>query len=151
MSTLEQEYQTHRPQIFGEAVGELERGSYCVGFLRGFYWFCGLGGFVIWAAMDAGGPTHQAIEKCPLHALPLGLIGVCWAMVVAASLAIFIFRQGGSKKKADNKTAASKQDAVMQGTFGDGEDREPGTDLDAIIVGAGVAGAALAHTLGKVS
>lgn len=106
---------------------------------------------MICAAMDARGPTHQVIEKCPLHALPLGLIGVCWAMVVAASLAIFIFRQGGSKKKSNSKTAASKQGAVMQGTFGDGEDREPGTDLDAIIVGAGVAGAALAHTLGKVS
>lgn len=110
---------------------------------------------MICAAMDARGPTHRAIEKCPLHALPLGLIGACWAMVVAASLAIFIFRQGGSKKKSDkkkaNKEAASKEDAVMQGTFGDGDGREPGTDLDAIVVGAGVAGAALAHTLGKVS
>ena len=140
-------------EIFGEAVGELEKGGHIVlVFLRGFFFgFVVFGGFVICAAMDARGPTHQVIEKCPLHALPLGLIGVCWAMVVAASLAIFIFRQGGSKKKSNSKTAASKQGAVMQGTFGDGEDREPGTDLDAIIVGAGVAGAALAHTLGKVS
>lgn len=75
----------------------------------------------------------------------------------AASLLGFVFlynlrrkvrRRGGSKAAA-GKDESVKTSAAAAAVSG-GTQRESGGDPDIIIVGAGVAGAALAYTLGKV-
>lgn len=73
------------------------------------------------------------------------LAGTLLAAVVGvmAAYALFFKRNGGRIEK----------DGVKTTTIIDGECRSRdggGNDVDVIIVGAGVAGAALAHTLGKV-
>lgn len=59
--------------------------------------------------------------------------------------------QDEGKMKNKNKTGENHVSEECVKSSGDGECRpEYGSGTDVIIVGAGVAGAALAHTLGKV-
>lgn len=56
-----------------------------------------------------------------------------------------------SKKKKENAAAAIELESSGEKISGGGECRSEGGGADVIIVGAGVAGSALAYTLGKVS
>lgn len=72
-------------------------------------------------------------------AVVLGFIAVVW---------FFISRNGGnSKAKADDPATTSTTTTTVYS--GESRSKDGNDDVDIIIVGAGVAGAALAHTLGK--
>lgn len=90
------------------------------------------------------GEDGAAREKCPFHELGWAGVGPGWiallAAVVIGAVVAGVFLRGARTK--------GKRRAVVGG----GGIREVSGDggLDAIVVGAGVAGSALAYTLGKV-
>lgn len=77
-------------------------------------------------------------EQCPFHGLPWAEIAAWGALVVAIITGAMLFLKGTRTKTVDNARNRIKTKPLPV----DG-------GLDAIIVGAGVAGSALAHTLGK--
>lgn len=88
--------------------------------------------------------------KCPFHELGWADIA-SWSAAVAAlalgAILAALFLRGTRTKGVDKRKKKNRVAAVG------GRNEELGNDdggLDAIVVGAGVAGAALAHTLGKV-
>ena len=87
--------------------------------------------------------------KCPFHGLGWVEIGGWGAVAVAAAIGallagVFLLR---TRSKVVGKKR--KRGAVVADN-GNGTAVQDDTGLDAIIVGAGVAGSALAYTLGKV-
>lgn len=71
------------------------------------------------------------------------------ALGFAALYGLFLRRYDGRRdaaEKIDNYASATTNTTAVI----DGERRSRDSDVDVIIVGAGVAGSALAHTLGKV-
>lgn len=74
--------------------------------------------------------------------------------LVAAVLGLLTFYGLFSRSNSCRRVAAEKGDscaaAAATTSVVGGECRSRNSDVDVIIVGAGVAGAALAHTLGKV-
>lgn len=88
-------------------------------------------------------------EQCPFHDLGWAQIGgwvaVLGAVLVGALMAGVFLRKTRTKPVGKKKQGGG----VVSVGDADGGVRSDG-DLDAIIVGAGVAGSALACTLGKV-
>lgn len=82
-------------------------------------------------------------EQCPFHGLPWAEIGAWAAAVVAIITGALLFLRGTRTKAVDTSRNRSKPKRLPEQVNDGG--------LDAIIVGAGVAGSALAHTLGKVN
>lgn len=70
--------------------------------------------------------------------------------VIASLLAVAFLWTLRSTKKREDKYSQEDDVSGVTTTSPVGECRSDVTDSDVIIVGAGVAGAALAHTLGKV-
>lgn len=100
------------------------------------------------------------MEKCTFHGLASTEIGAWGVVVLAVAAGAFLtvlFLKGTRTKAAvenknKNRNKSKKEKTKKVSAVGDAAVLEAGDDggLDAIIVGAGVAGAALAHTLGKV-
>lgn len=95
--------------------------------------------------MEGGGALRSAVQQCPPD--NLRWTSVAWGLVCGiVAIAGVVFLSLGRKKRGKRiiREQASKTSSVTVG-----ETRTEG-ELDAIIVGAGVAGAALAYTLGMV-
>lgn len=68
-------------------------------------------------------------------------------LIAVGFLFLFIFRRNDNRELKKDSTTYEAQNDVFRSSVDDGNNGSP---TDVIIVGAGVAGAALAHTLGKV-
>ncbi|KAL9461202.1 hypothetical protein AB3S75_004242 [Citrus x aurantiifolia] len=71
---------------------------------------------------------------------------IAGTLIAAVFLLLFVVRRNDSKKPRKVSTTYKTQNDVFRSSVNPGKNGSP---TDAIIVGAGVAGAALAHTLGK--
>lgn len=82
----------------------------------------------------------------------MGLSGSVLAVVFGfvAVLWFFIQRNGGRKDKNNDPATATTSTTTTTVYDGECRSKDANDNADIIIVGAGVAGAALAHTLGKV-
>lgn len=72
---------------------------------------------------------------------------IAGTLIAAVFLLLFVVRRNDSKKPRKVSTTYKTQNDVFRSSVNAGKN---GSLTDVIIVGAGVAGAALAHTLGKV-
>lgn len=82
----------------------------------------------------------------PATMVDLGLFGSL-LVVVLGFVAVFCFFIGRNKSKNDGSATSTTTTTLYNG---ESRSKDGNEDVDIIIVGAGVAGAALAHTLGKV-
>ncbi|TYI82550.1 hypothetical protein E1A91_D05G228600v1 [Gossypium mustelinum] len=73
-----------------------------------------------------------------------------WAWILCSTMTLVVLRGSVLKRRKGNGISATRGESVKRVLAGNGECRSAdGSDADVIVVGAGVAGSALAHTLGK--
>ena len=83
------------------------------------------------------------VDHCAFAWILAAVLG----LVVAVTFFVAVLRRN---RRGGTDSTASK-DCVISTAIANGECKPDDADADVIIVGAGVAGSALAHTLGKVS